>query len=321
MKKTLTLLLTSLLTINLFACKNGDDKPTSTVKETIKIIAPSGAPTLSQVKIAYDALDNDFTIDNYKIQFESTNGPQGLQAAITNKSHDIVIAPINLGSSLYNNTKSYKYAANITDGNLFFASTKEITIEDLKTANLVFFGEGTINEAVINKILEYNNITRNDITFLSDANMTNAQLAADKEENTIYLVAEPSLSKTIQELKSQNKTVYKIDVQEEFYKATNGLTFLQAGVFVKSDLDKDFVNAYLTALEDGIDFINEQPDKASEYATELELGLPPKNVLTAAIPGCNIHFRLAEDCKDSLNALCELNPKLFGGHIANDFYF
>ena len=299
--------------LGLAACSNSETTPL----QTITIIAPNGAPALSQVEIAHNAQAEDFTIGNYKVSFETTNGAQGIQAAITAKSHDIIVAPINLGVKLYNSNQTYKYLANITDGNLYLAATFNFTLADLATANLVFFGEGTINQAVVDKVLAANNISRTDITYLSATSDTNAQLVADKNPNTIYLVAEPALSTAKAKLTEQGKTVYTLDVQEEFYEATNGMTFLQAGVFVKADLDKNFVQAYLEALEASIDFVNEDATTASTYATDLGItGITP-----ASIPGSNLHFRLASDCKDSLNALVNLNPTLFGGSVNSELYY
>lgn len=319
--KRIYIVLTLFLSVFLFAsCTNTKTNSTDDNK-TIKIIAPSGAPALSQVLIAHNALNEDFTIANYKISFETTNGAQGVQAAITSQSHDVIIAPINLGAKLFKSNNAYKYVCNITDGNLYFASTSPITMESLQNANLVFFGEGTINQAIINEILEYNGIDNQNITYLADTSTTNQQLVADQNPNTIYLVAEPVLSSARINLAKQNKQVYTIDVQEEFYKASNGMTFLQAGVFVKSDINNNFVETYLEMLEDNISSINEDPQTASNYAEELNLGLPAANILVNAIPGCNLHFRLAGDCKDSLNALVELNPDLFGGTISDEFYY
>lgn len=326
MKKILFLFITIILSLTITGCKTQKDEPNDNnsnnePKGTIKIIAPTGAPALSHVKIASDALEEEYTIADYKISFETTNGAQGVQAAITSKSHDIIIAPINLGIKLYKSNKTYKYLANITDGNLYFASTGPITIEDLKTKNLVFFGKGTINEAVVNKVLNYNEIFRDDITYLADTSTTQQQLVADNNPNTIYLVAEPVLSAAKNKLSTQDKTVYTLDVQELFNEASSGMNFLQAGVFVKNDIDKDFITEYLNVLEESINYVNNNPDEAAGLAETLNLGLPAKAVLSKAIPGCNLHFRKANEIKDSVNALVSLNPTLFGGEVDSEIYY
>ena len=332
MKKFLFLFLTIILALQVVGCTKSNDKeqpddgnntekPIDEIKGTIKIIAPTGAPSLSHLKIVNDAAALDYTIGNYKITFETANGAQGVQAAITSKSHDVIVAPINLGIKLYKSNKTYKYLANVTDGNLFFASTSPITIEDLKTKNLVFFGQGTINEAIVNKVLSYNEINRTDIQYLADTNTTQQQLVANANPNTIYLVAEPVLSAAKNKLSSQGKTVYTLDVQKLFNEASSGMNFLQAGVFVKNDIDKDFITEYLNVLEESINYVNNNPDEAAGLAETLNLGLPAKAVLSKAIPGCNLHFRKANEIKDSVNALVSLNPTLFGGEVDSEIYY
>lgn len=318
MKKLLFIPVLFLSFLGLVACKNEENNI-----KTIKIVAPAGAPALSQVLIAHNSKSKDYTIGGYNISFEVVNGADAVTAAITSKSHDVIIAPINLGAKLYKNNNTYKYAANITDGNLYFASTSPFELEDLNTKNLVFFGEGTINQVVVHEVLSYNNITNTNITYdIANTATTMQMLVADENENTVYLVAEPNLTQAKIKLEEQGKTVYKIDVQEEFKKATSGLDFLQAGVFVRNDLDKDFVEAYLEVLEDSISEINEDPDTASAYYEELGY-----SVAKEAIPGCNLKFRLAGSCQDSLNELVSLadsllpDKNLFGGPIADDFYF
>lgn len=54
--------------LGLAACSNSETTPL----QTITIIAPNGAPALSQVEIAHNAQAEDFTIDNYKVSFETT---------------------------------------------------------------------------------------------------------------------------------------------------------------------------------------------------------------------------------------------------------
>lgn len=332
MKKFLFLFLTIILALQVVGCTKSNDKeqpddgnntekPIDEIKGTIKIIAPTGAPSLSHLKIVNDAAALDYTIGNYKITFETANGAQGVQAAITSKSHDVIVSPINLGIKLYKSNKTYKYLANVTDGNLFFASTSPITIEDLKTKNLVFFGQGTINEAIVNKVLSYNEINRTDIQYLADTNTTQQQLVADANPNTIYLVAEPVLSAAKNKLSSQGKTVYTLDVQKLFNEASSGMNFLQAGVFVKNDIDSEFVTAYLKALEESINYVNQNVDEAAKLAQSLNLNLPAEAVLKVAIPGCNLHFRKSNEIKDSVNALVNLNPTLFGGEVDSEIYY
>lgn len=316
MKKILSLLAIVSLGIMMTSCN--ENKSVG----TIKIVAPSGAPALSQVKIAHDALDDNYRISGYDVSFDVVSGPQAIQAALTSQSHDIVIAPINLGATLYKSNQAYQYAANVTGGNLYFASTVAISsVSDFSNKNLVFFGENTINQAVIDRILSTYQIDTTSVSFLASTSDTMQQLVADANPNTIYLVAEPVLSAARTKLMSMSKTLYTIDVQQEFKNVT-GFDFLQAGVFVKKDLDKKAINSYLLELEKSITFVNENPTDAAAYAKELELGLPEPAILTNAIPGCNLRYLSSDAAKASFEALVNLAPKYFGGALpVDDFYF
>ncbi len=326
MKKILVLGISLLSVQSLIACS--DNKANSSeskddIKGTIKIVAPSGAPALSQVKIAYDAKNNNnYQIGGYKIEFNTVSGADGVKAAIASKTHDIVVAPINLGATLYKSNHTYKYAANITDGNLYLASTTAInSFADLKDKKLVFFGENTINQVVVNKVLEENGINTTNITYLASTSDTQSQLVADKEVNTVYLVAEPVLSAAKTKLNAANKEVSVLDIQTEFKRVTNGMDFLQAGVFVKDGIDSEFISDYLEELKNGIDFVNNNHELAAKYATELNIGLPAEAVLKKAIPGCNLNFRLSSTAKTSFESLANLGIKYFGGSLPDESFY
>lgn len=284
--------------------------------ETIKIIAPNGAPALSQVKIYSDSQADDYTIGGYKVSFDIVSGPDGLKSAITSKTHEVVVAPVNLGASLYKSNQTYQYAANISDGNLYLASTTEINeFTDLAGKKLVFFGENTINQVVVEEILSAYAIDTANITYLAATSDTQAQLLADKSPNTVYLVAEPALSAA--KSKMGDKEVYVLDIQEAFSTLNDNLTFLQAGVFVNKDIDEGFVSEYLAKLQESIEYVNDNPTAAAEAAKGMGISIP-----AAGISGSNLVFRLSQTVKDSLNQLVELGPTYFGGsQPSEDFYY
>lgn len=324
MKKLLSLGILALSITALAACRNDVSNTTKDSKGTMKIVAPSGAPALSQVKLAYDTSTNDnYTIGGYKIEFQTVNGADGVKAALTSKTHDVVVAPINLGATIYKSNQTYRFAANVTNGNLFLASTTEIhSIDELKGKNLVLFGENTINQVVVEKVFTDNGIDTAGIKYLSSTQLTQAALVADAEQNTVYLVAEPVLSAAKTKLQQSGKNVYTLDIQEEFKKVSSNMDFLQAGVFVKDGIDKTFVDAYLKTLKESIHFVNQNHELVAEYATELELGLPPKAVLIKAIPGCNLVYLDSTTARPSFEALANLGLKYFGGSLpSEEFYF
>ena len=88
--------------------------PTTTVDETpVSIICPSGTPALGLANY-YDSVKG--------ASFEIVNGADPLVAAFGTKSHDLIVAPVNLGAKFYNTNENYVLAKTFVWGNLFLAS-------------------------------------------------------------------------------------------------------------------------------------------------------------------------------------------------------
>jgi hypothetical protein len=111
--------------------------PTTTVDETpVSIICPSGTPALGLANY-YDSVDG--------ASFEIVNGSDQLVAAFGTKSHDVIVAPVNLGAKFYNTNENYVLAKTFVWGNLFLASKAELTsFEDINNKKLVVFGKKTV---------------------------------------------------------------------------------------------------------------------------------------------------------------------------------
>ena len=118
--------------------------------QTVKIMVPGGAPTLGFVKMKYD----NEKILNYNIEYDLTSGPDLLSSAITSKSHQIVVAPSNMGAKLYSINKTYIYAGTLTFGNLYLVSTGELTIDNLSGKSICAFGKNSTPDIILRKILE-----------------------------------------------------------------------------------------------------------------------------------------------------------------------
>ena len=93
MKKLGIYLGLAVLGLSLTACASQEE-----VKEDISIICPSGTPAL--------ALAN-YKVANEDVNFEIVEGSDALVAAFGNKSHDVIVAPVNLGAKFYNTNENY----------------------------------------------------------------------------------------------------------------------------------------------------------------------------------------------------------------------
>lgn len=277
----------------------------------LTIVSPSGAPAIAIADLAYNN-DDEYT---YELNKDATI----LAASFIGNKADVIIAPINLGATMYNKNGNYLLAAMLTWGNLYFASRIEnFTLETMNDKDVVFFGQGTINQYVVESVLNYNNIEPKSITYLAATNLTQSQLIAN--ENTIALVAEPALSVA----KNKVEGITSISVQELYSEMTNKGSYPQAGCFVRKQTveeHKEVVDYFIRNLEKSANKTSSKTEEIAGYAEELQFG-GTKAVLTNAIPNCNIDFVKAVDSKAQVETLFANALNYCGGKLPDEgFYY
>ena len=301
MKKIKVLILA--LLFGLTSCGTKDDYKLS-------ITAPSGAPAIAIADLAYNHAD-EYTLNLNK-------DASILQASFIGNQEDIIIAPINLGATMYNKNGNYVLGAMLTWGNLYFASRiNDFTLASMNDKDVVFFGQNTINQYVVESVLDHNNIEPKSITYLAATNLTQAQLIAD--ENAIVLVAEPALSVA----KNKVQGITSISVQELYSEMTNSGSYPQAGCFIRKQTieeHKSVVDAFIKDLQTSAKKVNKNTEEVAGNAEELQFG-GTKAVLTNAIPNCNINFVKAVDCKDEVNTLFANALNYCGGKLPDDSFY
>ncbi|QVK18722.1 ABC transporter substrate-binding protein [Mycoplasmatota bacterium] len=284
--------------------------------EKVKVLIPAGAPTLGFVQMIHD----DKEILDYDMTYESVSGPDLLVSAITSKSHQIVVAPTNIGAKLYGKSPDYVYAGTLTFGNLYLVSSEEMTIDDLENETIYAFGQGGTPEILLRKVLGDKNV---DIQFLSSVNDVNGGFNAGNYK--VVLLAEPILS-----VVKAKKDVYTVlDLQEEYQKLSGSSSYPQSGVFINKDFaskNEKFVEKFLEKLQSSVQYVNSEKESASDYYIEEEL-LPqlPKQVLINSIPGSHIEFLNSDDSKplleDYFNMILTFKKELIGGKLPNDDFY
>ncbi len=312
MKKIIVLLLGALAIFGLTSCKEEE--------KVIKIVTPGGAPLMTQVGIYDRSQNEEFTIAGYKVSLTTVGGPDQIKAAFGSKDYDLIISPVNIGAAMYRSKQEYLYAANITSGNIFLASTSKLeSYADLKDKKIVIFGKGTINETALKLVLENKGINQ-ELDYLASAKDTNAKLIADKDPDTVYLVAEPALTAAKAKLKQAGKMVYILDIVSE-YEKLKGIDFVQAGIFAKKEIALDFLNEYLALVEADINSYNSNSENLTrildkylkEDGTSL-LGFPPSKIVSKALKGCNLNFIKGKAAKKSLEVI------VGGDQLGEEFY-
>ena len=302
MKKMFLLIMTMVLLLGCTGFVCAEDSP-------LMLSAPAGAPALA---VAVMAAENP---DSFTFLDAATIG-----AEFQKNEADFIIAPINAGAKLFKAGKSaYRLAAVVTWGNLYFASQKEnFAPESMNGAEIVLFGENTINASVALAALEAKGITPASVQYLAGAAETQALLLSDAE--AMVLTADPAVTAA----KIKNEKVTAVSVQE-LLKETAGMDgYAQAGLFVRAETaaeNPEGTAAYLKAVKEACDLVATDVKAVAEAAVKLEI-LPNAKVAEAAIPGCSIRYVPAADAREDLEKTAAIDLSQFGGELpADGFYY
>ena len=305
MKKKIVFLLSALLTAGLSISAMAQEPDVS----GFKISAPSGAPALALASLAVE------NPDQYTFVAADT-----IAAEFANAASDFIIAPVNAGAKLYQAGKSnYKLAAVVSWGNLYIASQKEnFQLEDINDAELILFGENTINSSITLYALEQNGITPASVSYLASAANTQQELLSNAE--AIVMTAEPALTAAC----SKNDAITSYSVNE-LYKAAAGYDgYTQAGLFIKPETAEEqpeAADAYLKLVEESCGKCETDVEAVAEAAVTLEI-LPSAQVAQKAIPNCAIRYLAAPDAKEQVEITANIDLTQFGGAVpADDFYY
>jgi len=305
MKKIIALLLCCLLVCSLTACAWGETADPA----DFSVSAPSGAPALALSTLAVKNPERYTFV-----------AAEAITAEFAGATADFIIAPLNAGAKLYRAGKStYRLAAVVSWGNLFFASQREgFSPEAMNGAEITLFGENTINAAVAQFALAENGIVPAGVSYLAGAANTQSLLLSD--ENAIVLTAEPAL--TAARMKNERVTGFSLNTL--YQNATGSDGFPQAALFVRADVAEEqpeAVNAYLQLVKEACDLCAADVNAVAEAAVTLEL-LPNVKVATQAIPGCALRFVPAAEAREQIELTAGIDLSQFGGDLpADDFYY
>ena len=284
-------------------------------EEKVKIIVPSGTPTLG--------ISNALDSHSDELEHEIVLGSDALIAGFTNSSYDIIIAPVNLGAKFYQSLNNYNYSfyQTIVGGCFYLVSTENIeSITDLNNKQITAFGVDSTPGVIIRSLREHYNLNCT-IDFVNDVTEANASLISGKA--TTILSAQPSITKF-----NASGKYYTLDLQAEWKKMANSdYAIPQAGIFVKTDkLENENVKKALGYLSDSLSLASTNPQELANSAVKVDETLAKigSDVLTKAIPNC--HFINAKYNKSEIefyfNKLIELGlGKTIGGKLPDeDFY-
>ena len=277
----------------------------------IKVIVPNGTPL-----IAISGVESDNMI------IENVSGPSLLTAAMTAKTHDIIIAPITTGVKLYNREASdYKLDSIITFSNLYLVSKNELTdINDLENQKIIGYGQGTTPSIILEKALQDVNA---EITYVSSVSDAVSFLVNETDEYDYILTAEPTLSVLIHQ---KNLKLNILDLGEV---VENDLPIIpQAGIFVNPDSKYlDEIKEYINEIKNNIASLNNDP---KGYAAKIVdkndwLRQMSADIIEQSIPKSNIDYIKAKDNQEQLHIfyqyLNSINYDILNGDVDENFYY
>ena len=281
--------------------------------EPVSIICPEGTPSLGLANY-YGSVNG--------AKFDIVNGSEQLIAAFGTKTHDIIVAPVNLGAKFYTTNENYVLAKTFVWGNLFLASKSDFTkFEDLDNKTLVVFGKNSTPDIITKLIIQEKNlnITVEYVDAVADAN---ALLVSGKAD---YIVtAEPAISKI-----KDAQGIKVLDLQDEYSKVTGKSSYPQAGIFIKKE-DKENKNVLKTvdALINSVKDTVKNPEATAEKAVSMSASFEKLGsaTLVKAIPNC--HYAIL-DKNDEKAAVVEFLQNMIdlgfsaqvGGKIPSDEFF
>ena len=292
MKKILNLLVILLGVIVLVGCNKNENS----LENEIKIITPYDAPHL--------ALGGLLEVDNLNI--EAVNGADNLKTALLKGTHDIVVAPINLGATLFNGGKTnYKVAAILTTNNAYIVTKKENKLDSLNDLNgekVLAFGQTGVPGSLLKRLysdyeLDINNV---DFTFASSSAVYSV-FSEGSTDAKYALMSELQISKLV--------LINKIEVKTLDLCSVLGFNAVQACVFVNPNSNNlDDVNKVLELIEENVNWLNANPEEYASKVVSLNrvFEATTKEVIIRGIPLANITYKNAKEYNDEIDNILSI---------------
>ena len=277
-------------------------------KKKITVMVPQGSPELASI---YIKNDTSYAVD-------TIIGADPLVAAFSSQSHDVIIAPTNLGAKLYQNKPSYIMLGVLVEGNYYFASRnlKIDEILDIEGSQVIVFGKNQTADIIVSHLFMEFGVTCQ-ITYVDNITTATAMLVLDP--NLIILTAEPSLSVLVETYPD-----LKILDLMPIYEALEGETYPQASIFIKANLDYKTIDKIRVDFENSANRVNTNPKEAAEIAVNVGVMLEA-HLIEQAVLRSHINYHDAWDAKPMIERyfliIDRMNPALIGHVLPDDSFY
>ena len=356
-KRILSLALALVMGLSLSACSNKDaasvdsssssaeiqatSAPESSLPETsspitdtphsgsvVRLGSLKGPTTIGLVKLLDDT-KQDKTINSY--EFTMGTMPDEIAPKLLSGELDIIAAPVNMGSVLYNksNGKIRMLAIN-TLGVLYVGAkgTEDIkSIADLKGKTIFATGKGATPEYVISKLLSANGIdVSNDVTIEWMSEPTEVLAAVKNNENAVAVLPQPFMTAAETQVEGFKSV---LDLTAEWDKLGDAGRLVTAGFFTTEEYlenNQKAVDEFLEDYQVSSAWVTdtENAEEAGKLVEEHDIVKAP--IAQKAIPFCNIVNITGADMKSAtegyLSVLNEFDPASIGGKLPEEnFYY
>jgi len=315
MKKIIIIII---LTLILVGCD------TDKANTKIKVLVPYGSTLIAIGQL----LDLD------DVSIEVVSGPNLLMSAMTSETHDVIIAPLNLGTSLYiSKGSNYKLESILTIGNSYIVSRENVQLDsmyDLEDKDILAYGQSAVPDIILKSALILNDISST-ITYQASADQVipfficNTENINDLSCNPpkYILSTEPMISKIEIEYKTELNI---LDLQELLKDEVTVVP--QAAIFINADSRKlSKINSLIEKIQLNVHTLNENPtlyasniiNKHSYFKNLTE------EVIAKSIPRSNITYIKASENKqiiiDFYTYLNYHNSNILGGKTPDEGFY
>ncbi|MFP4363086.1 MAG: ABC transporter substrate-binding protein [Spirochaetia bacterium] len=282
---------------------------------------PSG---IGMSKLMHD--DPPF-VQNAEVEYQVIGAPDVMIQRLISGEIEIASLPLNVGAKLYNSGMPVRMGAITGFGVLYMlANNGDISSwEDLEGRTIYNIARGSTPDLLMQALLEFHGLG-DSVTM--DFRYSHPELAQTMIADMVDLAVLPEPFATM--VLSQNEDVEVVlDLQEEWQDAQGSQeTYPMTCIMIHTALIEEqpaFVEAFLTAYEDSIQWVNANPAEAAPIVEEAQIGMNAV-VAEAAIPRCNLRFVDAEDAapivEPFLQVFLDISPAAIGGSMPDEgFYY
>ncbi|MDD4840081.1 MAG: hypothetical protein PHE93_05405 [Clostridia bacterium] len=322
MKKVFIIILASLLSLSVFvftACDNNQEVT------PLRFVMPDGSTALSVAKLVNDGC----TIDGEKVEIEAVTANL-IGTEVAGEKADIAIMPTNAAANIINQGGEYKIVATNSFGVLHLVGVgtpETFALNDLLGKVVVSIGQSNTPQFVFEAILEDAAIDieygttaiegKVVINFVADGSGVIGAMSAGTAD--FGVIGEPAASVIGSKVNGVTKL---FDLQEGYAHAigVEETGFPQAALVIKTSLLEErpeFVEKLLVALEENIEWVNNDDNKAGLTSLLATIG-SVTTFPSTSIAGCNIRLVRANSNKTEMQNYLS---SLFGITLGDDAFY